>query len=121
MGTFTTFAKDNDLDFYYLRIYETVFKKISGDYYGGVGYNLDYHYNIIENGNLDKTVPDFVKYGQTSRSASSGINLNFLFDNRKNPLNPLTGTYASVIYRENLMAVGSDANWQSLQFDFRKL
>jgi hypothetical protein len=120
LGTFTTFATDNDIAFNYLRVYETVLKKITGDFYAGIGYNFDYHYNIIATGNLDNTLSDFEKYGQKPQSTSSGVNLSFLFDNRKNPLNPLTGTYASVIYRQNLMTLGSDANWAALQFDFRK-
>lgn len=120
LGTFTTFAKDNDLNFDYVRFYETVLKKITNDYYAGIGYNFDYHYAISATGNLDNTVSDFMKYGQTPRSTSSGINFDFLYDNRKNPLNPLSGTYANAIYRENLTVLGSNANWRSLQFDFRR-
>jgi outer membrane protein assembly factor BamA len=120
LGTFTTFATNNNLDFNYLRVYGTVLKKIASDYYAGIGYNLDYHYNIYASGNSDNSVSDFTKYGQTDNSASSGLNVNFLYDNRKNPLNPLPGGYASVIYRQNLTALGSDANWRSLQFDLRK-
>jgi outer membrane protein assembly factor BamA len=120
LGTFTTFAKDNDLDFLYVRVYETVLKKIAPDYYAGIGYNLDYHYDITATGNLDNTVSDFTKYGQTASSRSSAVNFDFLYDNRKNPINPLSGTFASVIYRENLMVLGSDANWRSLNLDFRK-
>lgn len=120
LGTFTTFATDDHIDFNYIRVYETLLKKIANDYYAGIGYNFDYHYDITATGNPGSTVSDFEKYGQTSGSRSSGINFDFLYDNRKNPLNPLTGTYASIIFRENLMVLGSDANWQSLQFDFRK-
>jgi outer membrane protein assembly factor BamA len=120
LGTFTTFATDNDIDFYYLRIYETLLKRIGNDFYAGIGYNLDYHYDITAMGNQNNTVSDFTKYGQTSSSTSSGVNVDFLYDNRKNPLNPAGGTYASVIFRENPVVLGSNANWQSLQFDFRR-
>ena len=120
LGTFTTFATDNNLDYDYLRIYETVLKKISTNYYAGIGYNLDYHYGITTTGNANGSVSDFMKYGQTTSSTSSGINFDLLYDNRKNAFNPLNGTYASVIYRENSTFMGSNADWQSLQFDFRK-
>ena len=120
LGTFTTFATDNDVVYNYLRIYETVLKKITGDFYMGLGYNLDYHYNIISGGNLNNSVSDFEKYGQTSKSSSSGINIDFLFDNRKNPFNPIGGTYANILFRENPTFLGSNANWQSILFDFRK-
>ena len=120
LGTFTTFATDNAIDFYYLRIYETVLRKLGNDYYAGIGYNLDNHYNITQQGNQNGTVSDFTKYGQTKESTSSGINFDFLFDNRKNQLNPLGGSYLSIIYRQNLTALGSNTNWNELQLDARK-
>ncbi|TWJ01614.1 surface antigen-like protein [Mucilaginibacter frigoritolerans] len=120
LGTFTTFATDNPIDFYYLRVYETVLRKLGNDYYAGIGYNLDNHYNITQEGNQNGTVSDFTKYGQTRESTSSGINLDFLFDSRKNQLNPLVGSYLSVIYRQNLTVLGSNANWEELQLDARK-
>ncbi|MDF2431945.1 MAG: hypothetical protein JWP44_1576 [Mucilaginibacter sp.] len=120
LGSTTTFNTDNDLDFTYVRIYETVLKKIANDYYAGVGYNLDYHSGITATGNLNNTTSDYEKYGQTTASTSSGINLDFLFDNRKPPLSPQNGWYANVVYRQNLTAMGSNANWQSLQMDFRR-
>jgi Omp85 superfamily domain len=120
LGTFTTFATDDDIDYTYLRVYETLLRKVGSDIYAGIGYNLDYHYDITASGNADKTISDFEKYGQPTHSTSSGINLDFLYDNRKNPLNPAGGTYGSIIFRENSTLIGSASNWQSLQFDFRK-
>ena len=120
LGTFTKLSTDDDLDYRYLRIYETALTKISNDYYAGVGYNLDRHFDITATGNADGSISDFIKYGQTAQSTSSGFNFDFLFDNRKNPLNPLGGSFASVIFRQNLTLLGSDANWESLQLDFRK-
>lgn len=120
LGTSATFDTDDHLDFMYLRVYETFFARITGSFYGGMGYNLDHHYNIIETGNADGSVSDFIKYGQAAESTSSGVNLGLLFDNRTNTLNPLGGDFASVIFRQNLTVLSSDANWESLQFDFRK-
>ena len=120
LGTSTTFATDNDIDYTYLRVYETLFKKITGDFYAGIGYDLDYHYDITASGNADNSISDFQKYGQPSQSTSSGINLSLLFDNRRNPFYPIGGTYASIIFRENATLIGSNTNWQLLQFDFRK-
>jgi hypothetical protein len=120
LGTSTTFATDDHIDYYYVRIYETVLKKINNNYYTGIGYNFDHYYDITGTGNPGNTVSDFEKYGQTKKSTSSGINLDFLYDSRKNPLNSIGGAFASVIFRENTTLLGSDANWQSLKFDFRK-
>jgi outer membrane protein assembly factor BamA len=120
LGTFTTFNTDSHLDYYYVRVYETVLKKVATNYYAGIGYNLDYHYNITAIGNTNNTISDYSKYGQTSHSTSSGINFDFLYDDRKNPLNPLSGFYANAVFRQNAAFMGSNANWQSLQLDFRK-
>jgi len=121
LGTFTnTNGETNAINFNYARSYITFYKKISGDFYGGAGYDLDYHYDVTQGGNADGSVSDFTKYGYSSTSLSAGISLNLLFDNRKNLINPLNGGYASVIYRANESFLGSNNNWQSLQFDFRR-
>ena len=120
LGTASTNAKDDPIVYSYIRTYATVFKKILTNFYGGLGYNLDYFYNIAETGNTDKTVSDFQKYGFTHTSTSSGVNVVLLFDNRKNLINPLNGGFASLTYRNDRTFFGSDGNWQELQFDFRK-
>ena len=120
LGTSASNATDDPIIYNYIRTYATVFKKIEGAFYGGVGYDYDYHYNISQSGNTNGTVSDFTKYGFTPRSTSSGIVLNLLFDNRLNPINPLKGGYASIIYRDNFNFLGSDSHWQELSMDFRK-
>ena len=120
LGTFTTFTEDNNIDYRYVRTYGAALKKIAGDYYAGMGYNFDYYYDITATGNLNAGISDFIKYGQTPSSKSSGINFDFLYDNRKNRLNPLKGTFASIIFRDNFTFLGSGADWQSVQFDLRE-
>ena len=113
-------AKDNPIVYNYYRTYATIFKRIEGALYGGIGYDFDYHYNITQTGNADGTVSDFTKYGFKPQSTSSGPVINLLFDNRLNPINPLNGAYVSVIYRDNFTFFGSDSHWQELAFDLRK-
>lgn len=120
LGTLTTLSTDNDIAYRYERVYETVLRKITSQYYIGVGYNLDHHFDITATGNANGSVSDFVKYGEYPQSTSAGLNLTFLYDSRKNQLNPLGGTYANMILRQNFTFFGSNADWQSVQFDFRK-
>jgi outer membrane protein assembly factor BamA len=120
IGTTTTNDKTDPLVYNYVRTYGTLFKNIIGAYYIGLGYAYDYHYNITEAGNADNSVSDFKKYGFTSQSTSSGAIINLLFDNRLNPINPLNGAYASLLYRDNFTFLGSDSHWQQLQLDVRK-
>jgi len=120
LGTLTTNQKTNPINFIYQRTYLTFYKKIFTNYYAGVGYQLDYHYSISEQGNLDHTVSDFKKYGEPNSTISSGINLNFLYDSRQNPINPQNGGYADITLRQNAGFLGSDAAWSSLKIDLRK-
>jgi len=122
IGTTTTPAQADPLLFDYVKVYTTVYKKIipGSDYYLGLGYNLDYHYHITETDNPNHTITDFIRYGGAAQSTSSGLNLNFLYDSRTNTINPLTGIYANITYTQNLAILGSNSNWEALQFDFRK-
>jgi len=120
LGSLTTPAQTNEIDFNYIRFYGTLYKTLFTDFYAGAGYNLDYHYNIIASGNLDKSISGFEKYGQTTASTSSGINLDLLYDSRRNSINPLGGEYANLVYRQNLTLLGSNNNWQSIELDIRK-
>jgi hypothetical protein len=120
LGTTSTLDNARHLDFKYLRSYITIYKKIESDFYAGGGYNLDYHYGATQTASAGSTGADLAGYGFRQTSVSSGINLALLFDNRKNPINPLNGGYASIIYRQNETYLGSDNNWQSLQFDMRR-
>jgi len=81
LGTGTSQAKEDPLVYSYIRTYLTAYRKIIPDFYIGLGYNLDYHFNITEAGNADKTISDFQKYDETSSSTSSGTTINLLFDN----------------------------------------
>jgi len=120
LGTTATTATADPLVYNYIRTYGTFFKKVTGDFYAGLGYNLDHHYNITQMGNANNTVSDYTKYGFNATSTSSGTVMNLLFDNRKNPINPLNGGYASLIYRDNFHFLGSDSHWQELSMDLRR-
>lgn len=120
LGTFTTDATLDPLEYHYVRTYGTFYRKITGGLYGGLGYELDYHYDITQKGNANGTVSDYTQYGFNTQSTSSGLIFNLLFDNRLNPINPLNGAYASLTYRDNFTFLGSDSHWQELSLDYRK-
>lgn len=120
LGTATPADNLNPIKYGLIRFYETVLRELTKNLYGGIGYALDYHFNIVQNGPANQDVTGFQLYGQTSKSVSSGITYNLLYDNRKSSINPLNGTYANLIYRPNLKWLGSDSEWRSLSFDFRK-
>jgi hypothetical protein len=121
LGGHTSLADGYLIDYSHLRFYQTVFKTIAPDLFLGMGYYLDHFYQIREVDPPKGVVTDFEKYGLTPKSTSSGVTLNFLYDLRRNLINPKGGgSYVNIIYRSNFTFLGSDAHWQTLLVDLRK-
>lgn len=120
LGSHTTPANADSIKYSYIRFYQVAAKEIFPDFLVGLGYNLDYHYNIQETDKNDAVTTDFKKYGLTTTSVSSGISLNILYDSRRNSNNPQGGWYGNLVVRPNFTYLGSDNNWQSVFLEFRK-
>lgn len=120
LGSNTTTDQANPVDYSYIRFYQVAMSEIGRNMYLGGGYMLDYHWNISEEGNEDGSQSDFDKYGFKSKSISSGVSANFLYDSRKNPINPSKGFYANVSLRNNFTFLGSDNNSETILIDVRK-
>lgn len=112
------------VDYKYIRFYQSALKRITSYFFAGIGYNLDYYFNIESDDGRNSTLQKFTsyQYGTQSNqnSFSAGPSVNLLYDTRNNSINPLPGWYANVIYRYNPKALGSNDNWQSLYTDVRK-
>ena len=120
LGGNTSSDSGYNIDYGYLRLHQAILKTIAHDLYLGLGYDLDYFWNIKEIDPPTGKTTDFERYGLSPKEVASGISLHFLFDSRRNPINPEKGNYASITYRPNFTFLGSDNNWQSLLFDLRK-
>lgn len=120
LGSSSDEKNENQMDYSYFRFYEMIQKKITGNFFAGAGYILDYHWNISEKGTKNGTISDYKKYGTATHTRSAGITLNVLYDIRDNPINPSRGFYTNIQYRQNYIAFGSTSNWQSLIVDVRK-
>lgn len=109
------------VDYRYIRFYETGFKRLGARLFAGIGYNLDYRFNI-ESADSGVYLSAFTNYayGTSGHSLSSGITLNLLYDTRNNNREPLPGFFANMIYRMNPTALGNDHYWNSLYLDVRK-
>lgn len=124
LGGRTALANGYIINYSYLRLYTTVLRKVYGNFYAGLGYDLDYFYNIREllpkatKKNAPKTA--FERYGSGSYERGSGITLNALFDSRDNPINSTKGLYANLIYRSNNKFLGNQSAWKSIILDTRK-
>lgn len=121
LGGYTTLADEDPLDYSYIRAYEVVAKQVVPDFLAGIGYNLDYHYDIEDFGRENGIETDLRKYdGGVGSTVSSGLSLNLIYDTRRNNNNPQSGWFGNIIIRPNLTLLGSSNNWQLLYAEFRK-
>ena len=115
-----TKPEDADLiDNSHIRLHQAVLRKMWKNVYAGIGYWLDYRWNVHEAGLPDSSESDAARYGLTEKSVSSGPVLNFLYDSRKNSINADKGSYINLLYRPSLQFMGSESNWHSLTLDMR--
>jgi hypothetical protein len=120
LGSSSDIHNENPMDYNYLRFSETALQRITGNFYAGAGYIIDYHADITYTSTINGTVSDYETYGPASHTVSSGLTLNGQYDTRDSPINPSGGTYVSYEFRENLKALGSTSTWNSLILDARK-
>jgi len=120
LGSNSDIKNADHMDYDLFRFYETILRRVTGNFYAGAGYVFDTHWNVNDKGLPDGAVSDYSLYGKSSHDISSGITLNLLLDSRDNAINPSKGGYGSVQYRDNFEFLGSTGNWQSLVVDIRK-
>lgn len=120
LGSDVGFENEDPMDYYYVRVYQYILKRITPGFSAGVGYNLDYHWDVSEKGISSGEESEYTKYGAARKTLSSGLAFNFLYDSRKNPINPTQGLTANIVLRNNFTWLGSSTNWQSAIVDIRK-
>jgi hypothetical protein len=127
LGTVTPSDARIDADYSWLRLHETVYRRLRGAFYAGAGLLIDSHTHI-----RPATIPEeewnagpFVTYSQqhglpTSSQQSAGISLNALFDRRVGEIDPRSGWMAQAWYRMSFKDVFSgDSNWQLTHLEAR--
>jgi hypothetical protein len=109
------------VSFQYVRLYEYVLKNIGRNFYAGLGYLLDRHWNIRELEVAPGRVTDFVKYGYQPSSTSSGIALVLQYDSRGNAINPRPGSFfANFQLVQDATFLGASTGWTGMLLDVRK-
>ena len=103
-----------------IHLHQAALRKLTNNMYAGLGYNFDYYWDIKELNPPPNKVTDFENYGYEKTEFASGITLNYLYDDRTNPVNPERGNFVNVIYRTNLSFLGNTNTWRSLAIDLRK-
>src|SRR5450631_4399234 len=114
-GGYTKLADRYIVNYKYLRLYEMVLRNIGRDLYLGMGYMLDYHWNISEQEVQPGRITDFQKYGFSKTSTSSAIAFDLLYDARESSIYPKPGSfYANLQYVPNARLLGDSSNWNSI-------
>jgi hypothetical protein len=108
------------IDYIYLRLHETVLRKIVKNTYAGLGIFYDNFWNIKEIDAPQGIPSNLGRYGKESREETLGWIGQFLYDNRKNPINAENGLYASLIFRNNPQSFGNKTSWNSCTIEIRK-
>lgn len=120
LGSNSNIAGEQPMRYNFLRVSEIAFKRVSGNFFLGVGYKLQKHWNISHEEPLNGAPSDYEHYENDVSTASSGFSLNALFDSRDISVNASKGFYGAIEYYNYNKALGSNSNWQSLVIDLRK-
>lgn len=110
------------MDFRLIRLYETVYFETAHDVLIGLGYHLDYYFDIFDKNAANGLPSPFLTYndGRTiTKTHASGLSLNLLTDTRDNPINATRGIYGRTSLRMFPKWLGSDDDWQSLEAELR--
>ena len=119
LGSNSDVSAADPMKFNFIRLYEQLLHRITGNLYLGAGFIFDDHSDISEKGRMDGQPSNYLAYGAVSHSISSGVTINGLFDSRDNSINASKGLYAAMQYRDNYRFFGSTTSWRSLIVDIR--
>ncbi len=107
------------IDFNYIKLHQSVMRKISNHLFGGIGLYYDIFWNMRQIGVDSGVETSFDKYGFQRTAHAMGIALRLQYDSRDNPTNASKGTYLNVVYRPNRTWMGSSNNWNSFLVEYR--
>jgi hypothetical protein len=116
------------MGYHWLKFHTILLHKVANNIFLGAGYHFDYHFNIEDfklqiKGDTLFNTPHYaysVLHGfNPSRTISSGVSADFVFDSRDDMINPYKGFYVNVNYRYNFTLMGSSRNGSQLWTEFR--
>ena len=121
LGDTNSYKNRTLIDYRYIRFYQAALKRIRPHLFVGLGYDLDYRFNIVSD-DTSINLKQFTgyAYGTSGHSVSSGVTLNVLYDTRNKDIYPFPGFYANIVYRLNPVFLGNTNYWSSLLIDVRK-
>ncbi len=107
------------LSYQYLKFHQSILFEIYSRAFIGLGYSMDYFWNVRQVYSKPGTESDFEQYGSGPISFSSGVSLSIMRDTRDNPINAYKGSYANALLIPRFQFLGSNASWTSLMMEYR--
>ena len=112
----------------WIKFHNVVLLELADHLYAGLGYHLDYYYDVkdvdLELDSVYKTVTPHFAYCalhgfDPEKYAASGISLNFAYDTRDNIINAYKGLFVNMNYRYNFKDLGSARSGSQFWTEFR--
>jgi hypothetical protein len=112
----------------FVRMYQSASFIIKKGLYAGLGYNLDYFFNIKDErlrlNPGDSVITSHYAYNKyygfdTERYYSSALNVNVIYDTRDNMINPYKGMYAMISWRGSMKFLGNKTNSNFINLEWR--
>jgi hypothetical protein len=121
LGGNTPESAKTTIDYQLLRLYEVVNRRVANNFYLGVGYRLDYYFNVKDQSAGSGVPTEFTTYpyGTGSTSFNSSLAANILYDSRDSPIYATRGFYANLSYAFTPRFLGSNTTWQTGYLDVR--
>ena len=121
LGRIEPGQREYPMSFELMRLYATLYRRVSGPVYIGGGYHYDEFRNIVDERAEQGESTPFTDYSGNAvdRTVASGISINVLGDTRDNLVNPSGGYYLSASFRNYMKTIASDDNWQELWMEMR--
>jgi hypothetical protein len=120
LGTDTPTSARIDADYSWLRLHETVYRKVHGAFYAGGGLLVDSHTHVKPStvSEDEWNAGPYVTYSQQhglplSSQQSAGISFNALVDRRVGEIDPRSGWMAQAWYQMSFKGfLSADSTWQ---------
>ena len=126
-GTDTPDSAAISSTFGFVRLYETVYRRVADGVFVGGGFLFDSHSNVepADPSNPAWPASPYNTYSQQNSlpvggQQSAGVSVNVLINRRDNDISPRRGWMAGAYYRTSFAGfLSGDSSWQSLNLDAR--
>ena len=121
LGPISEDQEEYPMEFVLYRAYATFYRVVSAPVFVGLGYHYDEFDDIVDKRAQQGETTPFTTYSgdHVARTVASGLSINLLGDTRDNLVNPASGYFLSLSFRNYMKSIGSDDNWQEMWAEMR--